>query len=260
LIELDPVIAGIWAFLIRSSERDIMRLPIDIESVDDVHACQEAKDFIGMQLDLRVIRPAHHRTKTLDKLKRKWQDDGTAHLNHNYCDDDRFWGKNRRARAARQVMGIKHWNIIHGSYEVAPDVDAHWHVDPPYVRAGKNYTHNVIDHAALAQWCLQRKGYLQVCESFGAQWLPFEQVRRSQEQRPGTVAWGGGSLEAAVQQGAALRQLDFQPEGGISGDQQDRTRTTGSVQSKGVQARRRQTGVPAAADKRGGQDKRRRVE
>lgn len=192
LIELDPVIAGVWAYLIKARYQEIMALPIDIQTVDDVHACQEAKDFIGLQLDLRKLRPSLRRTRTV-------------------ASPANLWGEVRRARAAQQVLRIKHWRIIHASYQQAPDVEAHWHVDPPYVRAPRRYVYNTINHAALARWCLQRKGFLQVCESADARWLPFRQVLHGRGP-PGLGRWSGE--EAALQQGRTRIHFDLQPEGG----------------------------------------------
>jgi hypothetical protein len=36
---------------------------------------------------------------------------------------------------AAQVGAIKHWTLIEGSYEAAPDEEATWYIDPPYQRA-----------------------------------------------------------------------------------------------------------------------------
>lgn len=35
-------------------------------------------------------------------------------------------------RLVSQVDRIRHWTIIEGSWEQAPDVNAHWHIEPPY--------------------------------------------------------------------------------------------------------------------------------
>ena len=85
-----------------------------------------------------------------------------------------FWGGAIRQRIAQQVEKIRHWRIIEGDYSKAPDVDAHFHVDPPYQRAGYTYKYNHIDYSALAAWCKERRGYVQVCENTDANWLPFE--------------------------------------------------------------------------------------
>jgi hypothetical protein len=71
------------------------------------------------------------------------------------------------------VEKIRQWRIIEGDYSKAPDVDAHWFIDPPYQQAGYTYRCNHIDYPGLAKWCKQRRGYLQVCENTEANWLPF---------------------------------------------------------------------------------------
>lgn len=70
---------------------------------------------------------------------------------------------------------IKHWNIIHGDYQLAENKKATWFIDPPYLKAGKHYTEQFKTHQELGQWCLERDGQVIVCE--GAEhgnWLPFQ--------------------------------------------------------------------------------------
>jgi hypothetical protein len=69
---------------------------------------------------------------------------------------------------------IKDWQIFEGDYRELPDLGAHWHVDPPFKGTGKAYPCHDIDYGALGKWCLSRKGFLQVCEGDGADWLPFQ--------------------------------------------------------------------------------------
>jgi hypothetical protein len=85
-----------------------------------------------------------------------------------------FWGQKIRARIAGQVGRIKDWTIIEGDYTLAPDIEAHWFIDAPYSIAGRHYRVNGIDYAHLAEWCRQRRGFIQVCESSEAHWLPFQ--------------------------------------------------------------------------------------
>ncbi len=80
-----------------------------------------------------------------------------------------------RLSFVRQVDHIRHWDIVEGSYEDAPDIKAHWHIDPPYDNAaGSHYPENDIDRKSLAEWCRERLGWVQVCENDGATWLPFK--------------------------------------------------------------------------------------
>lgn len=80
-----------------------------------------------------------------------------------------------RARLASQVDAIRHWQIIEGSYESAPTIEATHFVDPPYQKAGKHYREpsKKIDFMALATYCKGLVGQTIVCENEGADWLPF---------------------------------------------------------------------------------------
>jgi hypothetical protein len=86
------------------------------------------------------------------------------------------WSEARRARVAEQMPKIRHWRVIHGSYQDAPDTEASWFVDPPYRgQPGSHYIHgpDAIDYDDLAGWCRSRRGQVTVCEAEGATWLPF---------------------------------------------------------------------------------------
>ncbi len=63
-------------------------------------------------------------------------------------------------------------------YSQAPDTEATWFIDPPYQLDGEWYVSgNALDFAALGQWSQERRGQVIVCESQGADWLPFEPHR-----------------------------------------------------------------------------------
>lgn len=51
LCDLDPIIAGLWKYLLKSSPNDIMSLPTNISHVDELSVCQEAKWLIGFFLN-----------------------------------------------------------------------------------------------------------------------------------------------------------------------------------------------------------------
>ena len=87
-------------------------------------------------------------------------------------------------RMADVIDECRHFEIHHGDYADAPDVEATWFIDPPYRVAGRTvgshtrggrYTHpNVdIDYGALGAWCQSRAGQTIVCEQAGASWLPW---------------------------------------------------------------------------------------
>ena len=160
LVERDPVIAGIWRYLIKATAKEILSLPVDIDSLDELPSsvCQEARDLIGFWFNRRCIKPA--------KRRGNWARSARNHL--------LFWDSPIRYRIASQVEKIRHWRVIEGDYTAAPNIEAHWFVDPPYEVAGVSYTHNQLDRTALAQWCRARKGFVHVCENDGATWLPLE--------------------------------------------------------------------------------------
>lgn len=160
LIERDPVIYGVWDFLQRSSPADIMALPSNIDSVEEIpQVCQEARWLIGYWFNHATPRPGITRSNWARIPKHRAS----------------FWSETIKLRIASQVDRIRHWKIIHGSYEDAPNVDAHWHIDPPYRITGREYNYSEINYADLAEWCTSRRGFVQVCESTGADWLPFEE-------------------------------------------------------------------------------------
>lgn len=232
LIDIDPKVAGVWQFLIRSSFDDIMALPL-VQSVDELPGtvCQEARWLIGFCMDT-----------------------GTQAPNRNMCNWGKqpesakfFWGKAKRATIANQVRWIKHWKFIHGSYEQAPNVKAHWYVDPPYAVKGKTYRYSDVDYQALAKWCLTRKGYVQVCENEGATWMPFEFLSKLHSKAGSRTGW---TTEVTFENGndnTALRIYAKESKNG------NRTATAGNDQGKADQKER----VPARLLEAAGQGRRR---
>lgn len=96
------------------------------------------------------------------------------------------WPKVRR-RFERTMPHLHKFSITHGTYDTAPDIEATWHIDPPYQpillnsnrtlndQAGNAYRHGAdgIDYDALGEWCRTRRGLVMVCEQSPAAWLPF---------------------------------------------------------------------------------------
>lgn len=179
LYEADPVLAGVWDYLINVDPDEVRALPLDFGSVDDLLIPQEAKWLIGFWLNKGAAQPC--------KTPSAWMRLGT-HVNS-------YWGATIRDRIANQVGAISHWKIHNASYEDAPDVSATWFVDPPYEKAGKHYRFRDIDYQALATWCRARRGLTIVCENSGATWLPF-QDNHTAKSTPG--ARGKGYSREAV--------------------------------------------------------------
>lgn len=165
LIEKSNVISGIWEYLINADPARILALPTDFNHVDDVdwHNADE-RALVGFWLGKGKVTPG--------KSRSKW---GREYANAPDC---KVWNEAVKRRLAAQVEKIRHWQVIRGDYTVAPDVEAHWFVDPPYnSECGKRYAINDVDFSQLADWSIRRKGYVQVCENEGANWLPFQPFR-----------------------------------------------------------------------------------
>lgn len=160
LIEKSTVISGIWQYLINADPRRILALPTDFSHVDDVDwRDADEKALVGFWLGKGKTTPG--------KSRSKW---GREYANAPDC---KVWNEAVKRRLAAQVEKIRHWQIIRGDYTIAPDIEAHWFIDPPYIKAGKLYPVRDVDYSALADWSRERKGFVQVCENEGADWLPL---------------------------------------------------------------------------------------
>ena len=178
LVDRSPIIAGIWRYLIKASAAEVLAIPDIPEggSVDDLPAWvpQEARWLAGFWCNTGTVTPS--------KRPSKW---ARSHADsHNWLG----WGARARDRCARQASKVSHWRIIEGEYSDAPDIEATWHIDPPYAnKAGKYYPHQPESFAALAEWCEARRGLVMVCENQGADWLPFRSLAtiKANESRTG---------------------------------------------------------------------------
>lgn len=160
LYDIDPVICGVWDYLINVSEGEVASLP-DIshdKTVDDYDLPQEAKWLIGFSLNNGSSHPA--------KRPSKW-----ARENSEAC----FWNQRKRERIINQLSFIRHWRIENKPYWEIENRQAYWFVDPPYNnKAGSYYKHSNVDYRHLADWCKTRHGDVVACENDGADWLPFQ--------------------------------------------------------------------------------------
>jgi hypothetical protein len=162
LVERDPIVAGLWQYLTRVTPAEILSIP-DVpegDTVENLATTEEARWLVGFWLNKGVSAPR--------KTPSAWMRQGIRPRS--------FWGPEIRRRLASQVEKIRHWRIVEGSYERAPDLRATWFVDPPYEKAGKHYRFGaeLIEYEGLAAWCMSRDGTIIVCENVGARWLPFE--------------------------------------------------------------------------------------
>jgi len=166
LVDRSPIIAGIWRYLIATPAAEILALPDIPEggTVDDLPVCQEARWLIGFRVQNGRESPRARVSSMHKRGRSKGWTDG--------------WHSVTRNLIASQVDLIRHWCIIEGEYHDAPNIEATWHIDPPYNnRAGRRYPEQPDDFAALGDWCRTRRGLVMVCENEGANWLPFEPLR-----------------------------------------------------------------------------------
>lgn len=161
LVDSDPVVAGLWDYLIRVSSSEILKLPAPVSSIDEIRGPQEARWLVGFWLGRATAFPRRSLSK--------WGRDGRWPTS--------FWGEYARERIASQVDHIRHWRSVCADYNESPNEEATWFVDPPYQRQGIHYRSAPLDYSLLASWCRSRPGQALVCENDGASWMPFKPFR-----------------------------------------------------------------------------------
>ena len=160
LVDADPIIAGVWSYLIRVSSSEILALPEIPEvgdGVDNYDLPQEAKWLIGFWLNRGSASPKKTRTAYSARTDK-------AQL---------IWGARAKERIASQIGSIRGWTVTCGSYADSTNVEATWYIDPPYIEKGKYYRKSFAEFDDLGRWCRSRRGMVIVCEGTGASWLPF---------------------------------------------------------------------------------------
>jgi hypothetical protein len=169
LYDTDERVCVVWDYLIHASENDIRSLPVQ-------HFLNR-----GDIRDLNLPRPEM-------LLIQRWLAIAGSHsykiapclLADRGGEAGNTWCEKVRDRIATQVCMIRNWEIHQKSYEEAPDIEAHWHVDSPY-QANKHgfaeYKCDPIDFERLGAWCKTRRGDVTVHEQLGAEWLPFKSLR-----------------------------------------------------------------------------------
>jgi site-specific DNA-adenine methylase len=161
LFDLNERIVGIWNYLIKVKESEILNLPIKVSDTRELRNIpQEAKWLIGFWCNKGTCEPANKPTT--------WMLNGTS--------PNSFWGEAIRNRVCMQLKDIRHWSCEQKDYQnISDNSQATWFIDPPYsAKPGRLYKHNKIDYSMLSLFCKERRGQVIVCEMQGASWLPFE--------------------------------------------------------------------------------------
>lgn len=192
LYDADPIIAGVWSYLIRVTPGEILALPELPEvgdSVDNYALPDEAKWLIGFWLNRGSASPKKSRTAYSARTDR-------AQLN---------WGPRAKERIAKQLHRLAGWSITLGSYESARPSDTTF-IDPPYGDKGRYYRVGFSNFTALGEWARARAGLVIACEADGADWLPFTPLGsfKSSLGRAGEAVWTSGverQAELALQPG-----------------------------------------------------------
>lgn len=161
LVDADPILVGVWGYLMRAGADEIMALPELPEvgdSVDNYALPQEAKWLIGFWLNRGSAQPKKSRTAYSARTDK-------AQLN---------WGSRAKQRIASQLPALAGWSVTLGPYSAAANEDATWFVDPPYGEKGRYYRVPFQAFDTLGGWCRTRRGQVIACDAPGATWLPFE--------------------------------------------------------------------------------------
>lgn len=184
LVERYEIVAGIWHYLIHVKSSEIRRIP-SVDNVNDLPSWvpEPARHLVGFYMNEGTVSPKVSLSSGAKKLRAS----GRTCVG---------WYEEAKNRIAEQVDHIRHWRVIHGDYTKSPNIEATWFVDPPYSsKAGSAYVYNQLDRDSLGDWCLERDGQLIVCESLGADWLPFQPLMKM---KPGPNNRIGGSQEAVL--------------------------------------------------------------
>lgn len=172
LYDLNPIICGVWDYLIRASRQDILDLPVAVDGcvLADLKIPQEARWLIGFWEKVRGSSSPANRA--------------LAYLNSSVCKVRSFWNVTIKARIIAQQPFIRHWQVRCQSYEKIKSQNATWFVDPPYSKYPAAYgQHRIVDYAHLGGWCRSQKGSVIVCENFGADWLDFRTLNAGDRAR-----------------------------------------------------------------------------
>ena len=153
------VIYMIWKWLQSCERKDIDNLPHRLmqgQTLNDFKfSCNEAKLLMGFIIAKGIERP---RVKPTERAIVDRPNTINLALN----------------KIKNYLPKIKHWEIIHGSYQDLPNEEVTWFIDPPYQFGGATYVENKIDFPALGEWCKSRQGQVIVCENTKADWMDFK--------------------------------------------------------------------------------------
>lgn len=192
LCDLDPIVAGVWHYLIHVGEAELTRLPNVAEHLDELGPVpQEARWLVGFWLG---------RCRATPRLTV-----GTWMLTESAERPGCFWGPLAKERIASQLRHIRHWRVRCADYrDVSGEGPCTWFIDPPFRgKAGRHYRKSctALDFEQLSAWSRERPGQAIVCEQLGADWLPFlESAKaRGMSGERSTLLWSNCPLPGQLQ-------------------------------------------------------------
>ena len=150
------VVIQIWKYLQKVTRKEILEFPHYMpheSTVKDLNLpCLEAELLYGFIIGKGAAYPRNKPSKwaTADRPN-------TIKFN--------------LMRIANSLHKIKHWQIYHGDYRDAPNLQSTWFIDPPYQKAGKAYKHSKINYQQLKDWAMDRKGQIIICENSDCDWI-----------------------------------------------------------------------------------------
>lgn len=181
LFDKDPVIFGVWKYLLQASKQDILSLP-DVPNQTQLNLIygfeqlsKEEKWLIGFCCNGGSAQPKNVSGK------------------HNF----NSWNKDK-IRISNNLHKISHWKIFEMSYENI-DIEslgvATFFIDPPYEAKGKWYKENKINYPHLRNWINGLNGQIIVCENVGNTWInvrklveiPFTHFKNQDDYKKKTV-------------------------------------------------------------------------
>jgi D12 class N6 adenine-specific DNA methyltransferase len=155
LYDIDEIIVGLWHYLIKVHETEIINLP-NVEyrqSIDEFTLTQEQKWLMGFCIN----RGSSHPKKKVQKFQ--------------------SWNR-KKIQIAENLYKIRHWKMELKSYLEIENKKATWFIDPPYQEGGKYYTKSKIDYSLYKNWLLGREGQIIGCDLTTANYLDFKPLRQ----------------------------------------------------------------------------------
>ncbi len=159
LVDKYEVIIRVWKYLQQCSPHDILSLPTLTTGMelDKMGLADEERLFLGLLAGIASTSP-RNKVSAFSGIQAS--------------------RKNKMKAIADNLYKIKHWQLLHGSYEDIPNQKATWFIDPPYQFGGHAYVENKIDYVNLAMWSREREGQVVVCENTKADWMDFKPMSK----------------------------------------------------------------------------------